>query len=104
MLVQADSTADADAFAEVEAQAASEADAEAQDKMFSYVGKFGKKAFKALKPALANLKKFAGPQAESMLGMTPVGKMLGLGAKGSLDRLNGETKFHADNKSGQKPA
>ena len=47
-------------------------------------------AYKNLKPALKKLKKFAGPiNGEKLLGMTPVGKMLGLGTPGSLEKLKG---------------
>ena len=47
-------------------------------------------AYKNLKPALCRLTKCFGPvNGERLMGMTPVGKMLGLGAPGSLERLRG---------------
>ena len=47
-------------------------------------------AYKNLKPALCRLTKCFGPvNGERLLGMTPVGKMLNLGAPGSVERLKG---------------
>ena len=36
-------------------------------------------AAKSLRPALREIKKFAGPNSETLLSMTPIGKILGLG-------------------------
>ena len=58
--------------------------------MFHKIAKFHKYAYKKLRPALAKLEKFAGPHAEEMLGMTPVGQMLALGAPGSVAKLGGK--------------
>ena len=57
--------------------------------MFDKVAKFSKIAYRKLRPELGRLRKYAGPHAEEMLGMTPVGQMLGLGAPGGLDKVYG---------------
>ena len=58
-------------------------------------------AYKNLKPALNRLVKFAGPvNGEKLLGMTPVGKMLGLGTPGSLERLRGNNSIAPPQKNG----
>ena len=60
-------------------------------------------AYKNLKPALKKLKKFAGPiNGEKLLGMTPVGKMLGLGTPGSLEKLKGTHTISTPTQNGQK--
>ena len=48
-------------------------------------------------PALKKLHAFAGPQAELLLGMTPVGKMFGLGPKTTCSGgSNGATSRYPD--------
>ena len=65
--------------------------------------KYAAMAYKKLKPALKKLTKFAGPtNGEKLLGMTPIGKMLGLGTPGSLEKLKGEKKAEAPEKNGAK--
>ena len=66
--------------------------------------KYSKQAYANLKPALKKLVKFAGPvNGEKLLGMTPVGKMLGLGTPGSLERLRGNNTIAPPKEKG-KPA
>ena len=66
--------------------------------------KYSKQAYSNLKPALKKLVKFAGPvNGEKLLGMTPVGKMLGLGTPGSLERLRGNNTIAPPQEKG-KPA
>ena len=62
------------------------------------VDKFSTMAYKSLKPALEKLQKFAGPEnGEKLLGMTPIGKMLGLGAPGSFEKLGGKASAKVTN-------
>ena len=68
--------------------------------MFDKVQKFSKMAYSRLRPELGRLRKYAGPHAEEMLGMTPVGQMLGLGNPGTLDQVYGNPNpFHNPHKS-----
>ena len=78
----------------------SQATAEAQTEFFNKIAKFSKVAYKRLRPAMGNLKRFAGPHAEALLGLTPVGQMLGIGEEGSFDQLGGKTHKASYNKGG----
>ena len=61
-------------------------------------------AYSNLKPALKHLQKFAGAvNGEKLLGMTSIGKMLGLGTPGSLERLAGNNAIAPPQAKG-KPA
>ena len=81
-------------------EADSQATAEAQTEFFNKIAKFSKVAYKRLRPAMGNLKRFAGPHAEAMLGLTPVGQMLGIGEEGSFERLGGKVHKASYNKGG----
>ena len=69
---------------EVNATTNLEALAAAQAEYFDKVGKFANMAYQELKPVLQKVQKYAGPHAEQILGMTPMGQMLGLGPIGSI--------------------
>jgi len=74
-------------MAEVDSEIYAVADTEAQTEFYDKVGRFSSKAYKQLKPTLRKMKQFAGPQSEQILGMTPMGQMLGLGPPGSIEAL-----------------
>ena len=73
------------AISQTLAQIQSQSSVEAQNP--KKVAKFARIAWKKLKPAMASVKKLAGPNYEQFLGMTPVGNYLGIGAPGSYDKL-----------------